>query len=165
MTTKAHFFIAVLFGLGFLILFSSCNRVMNPEGESVSQPLTIRSGTSFGMCVGHCQKQVEITGQIVTVEFKSFRDKDQYPDKACSNQTDSEEWQALVQSLNREAFHQLPDTIGCPDCADGGAEWIEVEEGDKKYRVTFEYGTDIPEIGPLLTKVRELREGYTSQCQ
>lgn len=99
------------------------------------------------------------------MSFVSFRDKEQYPDKTCSSQTDSDEWQALAQSLNREAFYQLPDTMGCPDCADGGAEWIEIEEDDKKYRVTFEYGADIPQIAPLLAKVREIREGYILRCQ
>jgi hypothetical protein len=165
MNLKATFSIVILFAIGIPILLLSCNGTVDPEGEFLNRPLTIRSGTSFGMCIGHCQKEVEITEQNVAVTLKSFRSKEQYPDKTCSIQTDSDDWQTLGQSLNREAFYQLPDTIGCPDCADGGAEWIEIEENDKKYRVTFEYGTDISQIGPLLTKVRALRGGYIHRCQ
>ncbi|CAF4619589.1 unnamed protein product, partial [Rotaria socialis] len=35
----------------------------------------------------------------------------------------------------------LDDCIGWPDCAGGGAEWIEVNWSTKSKLVTFEYGT------------------------
>jgi hypothetical protein len=40
-----------------------------------------------------------------------------------------------------------------------------MEEGGKKYRVTFGYQADISAIQPLLDRVREVRNRYALQCE
>ena len=146
------------------LLAGSCTTVAEPEGDLSAAPLVIRSGTSFGMCMGYCYTEVAIASETTTLTGKSFRNKEQYPDKQCSSNTTQDDWQALRGLINREALRRLPQTIGCPDCADGGAEWIEVEEGNSTHRVTFEYNSNVPEIGPLLNKVRESRNRQRQQC-
>ena len=71
--------------------------------------------------------------------------------------TAPEEFQELLGAVDMQALQALPNVLGCPDCADGGAEWIEVEIGNTLKRVTFEYGAAIPSIQPLLDLVRERR--------
>ena len=56
----------------------------------------------------------------------------------------------------------LDDRIGCPDCADGGAEWIEIDSMDGVKRVTFENGQTVNGIEPLVEKLRQLRNQYLS---
>ena len=54
-----------------------------------------------------------------------------------------------------ELFKKLNEIVGCPDCADGGAEWIEIIKGDSKHKVTFECGKAPKEIDSLVTVLRE----------
>jgi hypothetical protein len=58
--------------------------------------------------------------------------------------------------VDTAAFRELEGVHGCPDCADGGAEWIQVETADPM-RVTFEYGVDLDGIEDLQAEIRELR--------
>jgi hypothetical protein len=51
---------------------------------------------------------------------------------------------------------QLDSIFGCPDCADGGAEWIEINTIDKKHKITFEFGKEPEELKSLL--------GYLKTC-
>lgn len=55
-------------------------------------------------------------------------------------------------------FDQLSETYGCPDCADGGAEWVEVERSRMGRRVTFEFGKPPERIGALVSSLRAVRQ-------
>jgi hypothetical protein len=57
----------------------------------------------------------------------------------------------------------LYNRIGCPDCADGGAEWIQVDWIDESKRVTFENGRMVEGIEKLIEKLRQMREEYLGQ--
>ena len=54
-----------------------------------------------------------------------------------------------------DSFFILDERIGCPDCADGGSEWIEIGTKNKIYKVTFEYGDSLKGLDELLKLVRE----------
>ena len=57
----------------------------------------------------------------------------------------------------------LERVYGCPDCADGGAEWIAVEAEERSHRVTFER-SDPPEgIAPLATMLDRYRNALVAQ--
>ena len=72
----------------------------------------------------------------------------------------AEEWSTLTAAVDRQRFEALPGTVGCPDCADGGAESLEVVSADWQRRVTFEFGAVMPELQPLLDRVRGLRQRF-----
>lgn len=60
-------------------------------------------------------------------------------------------------SLNTNGFLALPTTIGCPDCADGGAEWLEIElKNGIKHKVTFEYNNEPSLLKDYILKLREM---------
>lgn len=120
---------------------------------------TIRSTTSFGFCLGYCRTTLEITEAGLTYIEQAPRGD--LPTVRRTGAVSASEWQALVAALDRSKIEALPETLGCPDCADGGAESIEVVGPDWRKSVTFEFGATIPDLQPLLDRVRALRGRFT----
>jgi hypothetical protein len=118
----------------------------------------IRATTSFGFCVGYCQATLEISSEEMVYVEESRRSE--LPTVRRTARLSSSEWNALIDGLDRSAIERLPDTVGCPDCADGGAESIEVIGVDWRKRVTFEHGATMPVLQPLLDRVRMLRSRF-----
>jgi hypothetical protein len=125
-----------------------------PDAVSV-----IRATTSFGFCLGYCKTTLEITAGGLTYVEEATRSGELPPVRRTAP-VSSSEWDALVAALDRSRIETLPETLGCPDCADGGAESIEVIGPDWRKSVTFEYGATIPELQPLLERVRTLRARF-----
>ncbi len=44
---------------------------------------------------------------------------------------------SVVKSIDYESFKKLNEIVGCPDCADGGAEWVEIMKGDSEAQSDF----------------------------
>ena len=65
-----------------------------------------------------------------------------------------EERYLLLQSFDWEVVNSLPDTVGCPDCWQNGAEWIEVILADSHKKLTFEKGALIEGIEGLQAILR-----------
>ena len=128
-----------------------------PDSSSI-----IRSGSSFGECFGYCVNEVVIDSSHLAFSQRSWT-PEQYPSRRLLGSVTPEEWQSLLESVNMQKFVELDSVIGCPDCADGGAEWIEIEMPEMKKRVTFEYGAGIEGIEALLAKVRLIRMGFEEQ--
>jgi hypothetical protein len=121
----------------------------------------IVSTTSFGMCVGYCTTRLEITeGQAVLIrQARGGRGAPQgLPDQRFMQPLTAEEWGELSRLAAEIDLRALPDVIGCPDCADGGAESLTIGAGRT---ITFDHGAPIAEAQPLLDRVRELRARLT----
>lgn len=74
-------------------------------------------------------------------------------------------WNYFKEELDLNTFFGFPETIGCPDCADGGAEWIEIELNDgEKHKVTFEFHDEPSELENYVTRLREMKENV-QQCE
>ena len=131
--------------------------------RAANDSLVIRTGTSFGMCLGDkCQKDYVFAGSGITLTHRGNSRGTPTAPKTCQNAIAVADWTALKAIVSLDAFSQQPDVIGCPDCADGGAEYIELEQGDSKYRVTFPYGQTIPGFEPLVTALRQQRSQFNS---
>lgn len=141
------------------LLFGQCTQTGVTTKEPTSQGLIIRTGTSFGMCVGYCLTDYELNGTTITLTQSAPRTQAQNPTKMCQSALSTDTWNALA-SVNFDAFGKQPDTLGCPDCADGGAEYIELQRGDQKHRVTFEFNKTIPGFEPLVDALRQQRESF-----
>ena len=50
--------------------------------------------------------------------------------------------------------------VGCPDCADGGAEWISFKLDGKMKEVTYEYGKAPDALKDLVLKLKEIKDGF-----
>ena len=124
----------------------------SPEG------LVLCAGTSFGMCLGYCVAELTVTpDELLFVE--TSRDPAQ-PERTRRAALAPGEWEEILTLVDPSDLEALPEVIGCPDCADGGAEWVEVEHEGGKRRVTFEYGATVERIQPLVARARELRERF-----
>tara|TARA_R110000868_G_scaffold303534_2_gene564030 strand:- start:9188 stop:9652 length:465 start_codon:yes stop_codon:yes gene_type:complete len=114
-------------------------------------------GTSFGMCVGYCTNSMLLRSGTVTYSRSGWNNQ-VTPIKCTENMTQIS-WESFKKIVDLNEFFSLPEVIGCPDCADGGAEWVEIENfSGKKYRVTFEYGNAPEELEDVVSALREQSE-------
>ena len=141
------------------LTLAACSDDDSPSGPSGSIA-TIRSTTSFGFCIGYCNTSLEITSAgMVFVEEPRTADP-AYPTKRTTAPITAAEWQALLDAVDRPKLEALPDTIGCPDCADGGAESLQVNGSDWQEKITFEYNKPVDGVQSLLDRVRALRQRF-----
>jgi hypothetical protein len=142
-----------LFFLSTLALnFMSC------EKGSVKYVDTISYGSSFGMCIGYCNNMLSISNEKVTYIQKM---NGQNPaTKTCTSTLSAIDVKDMKDLIKDSDFSTLPKTIGCPDCADGGAEWVSVTDGSKEYKVVFEYGKAPKELTAVVSKFRKLKETF-----
>lgn len=140
--------------MGLFLNFMSCEK---GRVENIS---TISYGTSFGMCVGYCVNTLTISNEKVVF---SKRKNGQSPDtKTCTSAISVDELNAIKSVINEDKVAALPKTIGCPDCADGGAEWVSITANGKTYKIVFEYGKAPAELEAAVVKLREIKETFKS---
>jgi hypothetical protein len=123
-----------------------------PEAESIyswmtrintliynyNQIIEIKYGTSFGECIGYCKRDLVLESGKVTYNCSGWNANIQPITR--SETLTLATWSDLKYNLNINSFFELPATIGCPDCADGGAEWIEIRLlNGNTHKVTYEY--------------------------
>ena len=142
------------------ILFVSCeNEYREDDTPASSLDYEINYGTSFGMCVGPCRKEMNFANNQLnfTVYYTEGRGAIGGIPKTYKEDLDLNLQKLLSQSIDYEAFNKIEERIGCPDCADGGAEFVELIRYNIKHKVTFEYGKAPKEIEKLVTVLREKR--------
>lgn len=114
--------------------------------------LVIRSGWSFGMCLENCEGEAEITQDGATLRVTGHRDQSS-SEAAVWGAVSPQEWETLAAN-----FHTLPDvTVGCPDCADEGREWIEVEHKGSRKRLDVSCSVVVADAQRLQETVRTIR--------
>ena len=136
-------------GIALIALASSCSKEL--IYNNIAQ---INYGTSFGECIGFCKREVTLKSNKATYNCYSW-----YPTNQTITKADSISNTALdsICKLNTASFFLLPETIGCPDCADGGAEWLELKMlSGETHKVTFEYFKEPDFIKPQIEKLRKI---------
>lgn len=156
---KKNIFTAITYcGLIFIgLVFWSCNKEANEQNKEY-----IKYGTSFNNCVGYCIHEIEITKELI--KFKKYGWADSIVTKECNKIYSEEEWNNLVSKISLTDFKKLDETIGCPDCADGGAEWIEINIENTNRKVTFEYLNEPEQFKPYIDSLRFRYAGFEG-CQ
>lgn len=145
-----------------LVTLGRCTQKNAVPADVPSDAFVIRTGTSFGFCVGYCQKEY-VFNETVVMLTQTSRSPTQSV-KTCQTVLSQADWNALKAAANVTLFSKQPETLGCPDCADGGAEFIELQSGDQKHRVTFEFGKTIPGFEPLVNALRNQRNQF-KECK
>jgi len=157
MTRGGFFGLAVVAALGLAACGGGAGA---PSGVA-----RVVSTTSFGMCVGYCSTRLEISegGAVLVRSARGGRGGAELPDQRFTQNLSAEEWGEIARLATEAQIDALPGTIGCPDCADGGAESLTIERagaGGAK-TITFEHGAAIGEAQGLLDRVRALRASLT----
>jgi len=143
-----------------ILLFFSCEEVEDVSLTYDSDIISIEYGTSFGECLGYCIRSIEIAGIDVEFEASGQTVTDKLPDINISGEISIEDWQNLVNKIDFIVFRNLEEVIGCPDCTDGGSEWIEITTSELFHKVTFEYYNEPEEIQNYIDDLRNLMEQY-----
>jgi hypothetical protein len=113
-------------------------------------------GTNFGHCRGYCRKEVVIYPDQVDY-FEASVDSTRNPVKV-ENFKNSSIWKSIVDKVDWNKFNGLEESYGCPDCADGGSEYIEIKSLNGTKRVTIEFNKELADLEPLLTELRTQRK-------
>lgn len=155
-----------------VLLLGACGPVPQPAPQSAPTPTPapqvtatpmpemlneIAYGLSYGMCLGYCEHRLSVTAERMQLVHQS-RDAENYPEQVIEKITPPEIWQRLNALANFETLQALPDRLGCPDCADGGAAWVELQQNEASKRVTFEPQDGLPPQAELLVELRALYE-------
>ena len=142
------------FQLFLIILFVAFTTSCSNESlyRNVAQ---VNYGTSFGMCVGYCKRDVSIDSVYTSYGCAGWT-KEVEP-TLYKVQTTKSAWDSVKVLINNKAFFELPATIGCPDCADGGAEWVEVKLlNGTAHKVVFEYYNEPQQLQGSIAKLRQI---------
>jgi len=132
------------------------NLVLNPQVS-----IQINSGTSYGECWGYCVFELALDNSNALFTASSWGSwYDEFLDLLLEDNLSQESWQQLVGLIDFEYFQSLDDVYGCPDCSDGGAEFIEILYDGVAKQVTFDAYTEIDGIQELTILLRDLRADY-----
>lgn len=160
---KIQLFVAIILSTFSFMACEQDSKVPDDQQKLTALDGTvIKYGTSFGMCLGPCRKEMALVNDeaAFTVYQNGGRGTEGGDPKTYTEKLTADYISAVSKSIDFDAFKKLAETIGCPDCADGGAEWIEITKNDSRHKVTFEFGHDVKEIAPLLKLLREKRQYF-----
>jgi hypothetical protein len=99
----------------------------------------IKYGMSFGECSGYCITENTLEELIRTNVRITWHEIPNHPRLTEVTDLNQAYWNSFNASLDFKSFLKLPKRIGCPDCHDGGASWIEISKSGVIHKVTFEY--------------------------
>lgn len=126
------------------------------SGNSSKKIEQIKSGYSFGECTGLCKGEFTIHEEERVLLLSTWDEND--PPERYEGSLDPSTWVTIQNSIDLNNFCMMEDVYGCPDCADGGAEYLSFPCDGVEKTVTFEFGsTDLEEINALLEIIRPLR--------
>jgi hypothetical protein len=129
-----------------LLSFSACKKL--------PADFQIKYGTSFGMCVGYCNNEIKVSTKEVVLNSTSRNETPAV--KTCSRILTESEWNSLKNGFVVEKFMELKETYGCPDCADGGAEWVEITANGTTKKVMYEYNKAPEELKEQVAMLKEI---------
>jgi hypothetical protein len=128
------------------------------KGNEAPDFLRIDYGTSFGFCMGYCKRDISLN--IEKIVFTKSGWEDSVVTKECTEVITESDYTRLVRKIDLAAFVALDSVIGCPDCADGGAEWIRIWMSGNVKKVTFEYGNEPREVAKWIDDLRDYLRSF-----
>lgn len=90
-------------------------------------------------------------------EARGGRGGGDLPEQRISETLSDGEWREIVRLAGATNLSGLPPVLGCPDCADGGAESLTIIGAGGSRSVAFEHGASLEQAQPLLDRIRALR--------
>jgi hypothetical protein len=129
------------------------------QGAS-SEVVFIRVGDACGMCAGRYSTTItSIEDTTLTRTFIRRGDEDtvRHKPRIEHRKLSRADWDDLRQSVDSTTLAAFVGRIGCPGCADGIVEWVEVglRNGTRK-TVEFEKGLGPPAVRRLVDRVEAI---------
>lgn len=145
--------------LGCVLIGPTACGAASLEGLRTEKDVTVTTGTSFGMCIGYCSRTVAIDSERIRITERSW-DPDRNPARTREESITAGEWAEIAQLASESDIPEGNLVMGCPDCADGGAEFVEVQVRGRSHKLTFEYGRPVPRADALVAKLRAVRSRF-----
>lgn len=142
----------LVFSAIFVLVIVACKKD-NPD-TNIKNLEYVEYGTSFGECIGFCKGSLTLTSEKITCIKSSW---DTLKPIIVSRANDIEDWQNIKSKVNLVIFFSLDSVYGCPDCADGGAEWVRIKSGSKIHKVIFEYHKEPEALKSILQDLRAIQ--------
>jgi hypothetical protein len=142
-----------------ILAFSNCKKEISNSNKINYDYVSY--GTSFGECIGYCSNNIRITDTTINLIKKGWGINGLLPVVLIEKKIAVQYWDNLIQNIDYTDFEKIDSVIGCPDCADGGAEWIEIKNNNRIHKVTFEYNH---EPADLKRYIGLLRLYKTAMC-
>lgn len=138
------------------VAFLSACGTSKKTPKADSPIISVMHGTNFGHCRGYCRKEVIFMENEFQYIESSVDEKNQ--PKQQNFKANSDNWKNILSQIDWNKFNSLEESYGCPDCADGGSEYIEIKSINGTKRVTIEFNKESAELEPLLTELRKQRK-------
>ncbi|MDA3953513.1 MAG: hypothetical protein PF485_07690 [Bacteroidales bacterium] len=147
----------------FLIIIISIQLLYSCEADEDlltydSEIVSVAYGTTFGECIGYCDRTLEIIGTDINFKATGLTATGDLPEIDISGTISIVDWERLVNSIEFLIFRNMEEVIGCPDCTDGGTEWIEITTDELCHKVIFEFDNEPEEILNYIEELRNLME-------
>lgn len=138
---------------------SGC-QLVGPDGSVTV--LGVSAGDSFGECLGYCRTLIDATPTRIAFTTEGWSlEGGSLPTLRDTTAMEGAFWTHLVSVASSVPVQALDSVYGCPDCTDGGAEWIEIMvAGQDPRRITFEFGNAPQELTSLSDTLRTLRRDH-----
>lgn len=147
--------------LGFLTMSTQCEKEKVSKEKSLSE-LVITLDQTAWFCAGNCRYNFTFTdGEVITKRYDA--PNDETPLWTCTRKFAAADWQKLAEALDKDAFGQVEETIGCPGCADEAIETVTVRDASFEHAVRMNVGTEVSAIQPFLEELRTQAEAYKEQ--
>jgi len=135
------------------------------EEKNAVQPLRdnivrLKSGQSFGMCIGKCYNELIVENNSVILKQVERKERGGSDTESIEHRDNSllNQIKADLAGFPKDKFLRLKDQYGYPDYADGGAEWLEIEFTDGTIKnVKFEYGSPLEGFEEIISSLRTYR--------
>lgn len=143
MRDKKLYYVLIIIGIVSIFAYVQIYEI------GIFTPQTIRSG--WGSAWSNDNQILTITANKTTLS-KQYTDPLQNTTQEFP--TTDKQWRNLTNLINFEKFNLLPDVIGCPGCGDGPIWWIEISDGFRTKKVTFESLDELSEIKYLALELK-----------
>lgn len=158
---KNFTYIVVLFST---LLLSSCES----QSPNVGLDGSISLGSNFGFCFGPCFQEMRLNKSTdeVIFEVKFRKTGGEQTSEIFKDKLSDATLSSIAAEVDFNLIKSMDEIYGCPDCADGGSEWIEINTGsgvENVKRVTFEYGKAPKEIEKLVDLLRLKKEELSTK--
>lgn len=131
-------------------------------GTAPAAPTLAGAGWSFGFCLGYCMADLVIAGDELTV---TGGDREAAAPLYVNRGTLTAEGRARLDAALAALDGVVLDPVyGCPDCADGGAAYLDIARGGSVERVSMEFDSP-PEVLAELYATSMSLVGALETCQ
>lgn len=122
--------------------------------QTTADSYKIKYGYSFGECVGFCKSTIELSSKGILKTQYRWRDKKTI---ISYHSIDTDTYDSLMSTINFSNFLDFDENLGCGDCADGGAEWIEIKKEDNSKKISGTFGFKLKPVQSILDYLKSIK--------